>query len=125
MIKGTILVVEDEKDLRLVLSDIFTNDFERVLSASDGFEAMRLIEKNPNIICIITDIKMPEVSGFELFKYTRQRKFNIPFIFLTGENTEEYIMEVLKHDSIQLLRKPFRIERLIEAVRMAIGHGYL
>jgi two-component system chemotaxis response regulator CheY len=69
----TILVVEDDPDLRLVHSEILSHEGYAVLSAADGIEALELVEKEGPPAMILLDLRMPRMNGWDLAKRLRER----------------------------------------------------
>ena len=71
--RPTILVVEDDPDLRLVHSEILSHEGYTVLAASDGVEALELVENEGPPAMILLDLRMPRMNGWDLAKRLRQR----------------------------------------------------
>ncbi|HYI67573.1 MAG TPA: response regulator [Candidatus Limnocylindrales bacterium] len=71
--RATILVVEDDPDLRLVHSEILSHEGYTVLAASDGVEALELVESEGPPAMILLDLRMPRMNGWDLAKRLRQR----------------------------------------------------
>jgi two-component system, sensor histidine kinase and response regulator len=113
----TILIVEDEEDVRLNLKDLLEAESYNVLTASNGREAYILaLENLPDLI--ISDIKMPEMDGIELYKHLGEhtKTSSIPFIYLTAK--VDYI-DVRKGMSIgadDYIEKPFKIEDVLVSI---------
>lgn len=107
--KITILLVDDDPDLVMLFKECLEDLSLNVLTASNGFEAKNLLDKNKNIDCLITDITMPEMSGVELVTYLRGEDRNLPVFFITGYM--DYSREVLNsfHPKAVIF-KPFDIE---------------
>lgn len=80
-----ILVVDDDERIRKVSADVLSHGGNyQVLTAADGFEALALMRKAiPDLI--VSDLKMPNMSGFELLSVVRRRFPQIPVIAITGE----------------------------------------
>lgn len=79
-----ILVVDDDEDIRRCSVEVFSRGGYEVRTAQGGFEALALLRKAlPDLI--ITDLKMPNMSGFELLSVVRRRFPHIPIIVITGE----------------------------------------
>lgn len=118
----TILVVEDNPDLRQYIHDILHQDFN-VITAEDGEKAFKLAQKHhPDII--VSDIMMPNLDGFGLVKKLRKNPElnSIPLIFLTARASNEDEIDALNLGADQYLRKPFDRSMLTAHVRAAL-HG--
>ncbi len=112
-----VLIVEDEKDLRLNLEDILQfNGFE-VKSAENGLEGYKMaVEFEPDII--ISDVRMPEMDGLELLKKLQDNPITktIPFIFLTAKVESEDIRTGMALGADDYITKPFKIEDVINTI---------
>lgn len=107
------LIVEDDASIREMLADIFRT-FYQVITASDGVEAMELVEKEmPNIV--LSDVLMPRMSGTELCKKIKG-EFNtchIPVVLLTARTAVEHTIEGLRIGADDYITKPFNINILV------------
>ncbi len=110
----TALVIDDNEFIRLTLKkDLNTFGFAEVFEASNGMEALQLLEKNPDII--ICDIHMEPVNGLEFLKQMRALPSPIskaPVIFLTGDAYEERVQEAVNLSVDAYLLKPVTAENL-------------
>lgn len=114
----TLLIVEDNTDLRNGLVDILTFEGFIVLAASNGLEGIEQMNAtNPDLI--ISDIAMPEMNGFEFFDAVRARPegVTIPFIFLTARGEREDVMAGKNLGAEDYLVKPVTRSELVNAVR--------
>lgn len=107
------LIVEDDASIREMLADIFRT-FYRVITASDGMEALEMVEKEmPSIV--LSDVVMPRMSGTELCKHIK-REFNtchIPVVLLTARTAVEHTLEGLRIGADDYITKPFNINLLV------------
>ncbi|MGZ8387743.1 MAG: response regulator FixJ [Rhodoplanes sp.] len=71
--------------------------------------------------CIVTDVKMPEMSGVELLRHLRQKNLRIPVIIITGHADVPMAVEAMKSGAADFLEKPFDDEVLLSAVRSALA----
>ncbi len=105
----SILIVDDEKDLRDVLKDRFEQELFEVLVASDGSEAVEIVDKKrPSII--IMDVMMPVLNGIEAKKIIRKKGCNIPIIFITIKPKDEIIDEM--DENTFYMEKPINVKEL-------------
>lgn len=116
--KREIVVVDDETEfLKLVKSNLEAADEFKVYTYSKAAEALEGIAQiRPEVI--ITDIKMPEMNGYELVGrlYEYEGCGDIPVIFVTAYSFDEKKLELLKSKRITTLNKPFKIEELIDKI---------
>ncbi|MFQ3609242.1 MAG: PAS domain S-box protein [Chloroherpetonaceae bacterium] len=112
-LEKTILLVEDEPDMRNLLSDILTEKKFRVLCAQHGSEGLSLFLQSPsNIDLVLTDLNMPNLSGMDMLMEMKRATPNLKFAVLTGFLTEETRAELTKLGAIRILQKPIQIDDL-------------
>lgn len=114
-----LLVVDDEKNLRLVVQKEMTRQGHDVECADDGEAAWELLEAQ-DFDVILCDINMPRLDGMGLLRRTRERSQNPPeVIMLTGQATVESAIEAMKLGAYDYLTKPYRIGELSALVTAA------
>jgi len=102
-----ILVVDDERPLTALLGRILTQAGYQVKSANSGIKALGTISDfSPNLV--ITDLKMPDISGLDLLKKVRSERPEIDFIILTAYATVENAVEAMKEGALDYLIKPLK-----------------
>ncbi|MDD5286493.1 MAG: response regulator [Desulfuromonadaceae bacterium] len=112
-----ILAVDDSKLIRSMLNNVLTSAGHTVTMACDGKEGADLAKKSKYDL-VITDVKMPEMNGFELVKQLRSRAEykTVPIIFLTGETEEEFKEKGSRSGASAWITKPFSPINLLETV---------
>lgn len=119
-----ILVIDDEEELReLVSESLQLNDFE-TLEATNGKEALEII-KNNKFDCVISDIEMPEMTGVELLKEVKKIDITLPVIMLTGVKKLQVAIDVMKLGAQDYLVKPINIEELLLSINRGIEYRRL
>ncbi|WP_313031574.1 sigma-54 dependent transcriptional regulator [Soonwooa sp.] len=121
-----ILIVEDEKAISGVLHSILSEeltDYEFEI-ANDGLEALKILEKE-DFSLVISDIKMPKLSGTELLKETMQIKPETTFVMISGHADIDTAVNCLKEGAYDFISKPIDINRLITSVKNALDKGNL
>jgi DNA-binding NtrC family response regulator len=114
----TILIVEDEPAVRRLTSQLLQRSGYETLEAEDGKEALALLSTAATLIgLVLTDIRMPNLNGLELERLVRERWAAIPVLLMSGEVTREWVVEVVHDPTVCLLRKPFTVYDLLEAVQ--------
>ena len=115
-----VLLVDDNAEIRSVLRDIFKNDY-LILEAQDGEEALELAQ-NQIPDCIISDVMMPKMDGFEFTKQIKNNELTsfIPVILLTAKTSDEAHLEGLKSTADAFLTKPFNNEIVKATVQQLI-----
>ncbi len=114
-----ILVVDDEDELRRILSNYLKSKGYEVICASDGDEALdRVIEEDPDIV--ILDIKMHRMDGMTMLNRLRGFNNNIAVIILTAHRSESTAMEAIRLGAYDYISKPFQLERIDVTIRNAL-----
>lgn len=122
--KPRILVVDDEKNMRWVLSKALRSSDYDVLEAASGPQALALAEKNPFDL-VILDYKMPDMDGITVLKRLKESRPHVPVIMLTAHGNIENAVEAVKSGAAEYLTKPFDLEELKLAVSKATRVGEL
>ncbi len=115
-----LLVVDDEKDLCLMLKRLFERKGNyTVITSNSPFEALRLIKEwRPDVV--ITDVKMEGMSGIDLLKEIVKLKLVCSVIVITGYGTVEMAVEALKLGAYDFIEKPFDNTKVFHAVNRAV-----
>ena len=118
----SILIVEDEETLRESIKRIFTKEGYAVDAAESAEKGFALLETSVYDV-IISDIVMPRLSGFELFKRVKAQPAtaSIPFLFITGFQDDRVLAEARKVGVFGILRKPVDIEQIESRLRSLTG----
>jgi two-component system response regulator PilR (NtrC family) len=116
--KGKILIVEDEKSMRDVLSILLEEEAYHVTTASDGIEGIELLRDNIFDL-VITDIKMPKADGFEVLKYVKEVSPNTLVVMITAFGTTESAVDAMKKGAYDYVHKPFKIDEIRMIVKNA------
>ncbi|MFV0290757.1 MAG: response regulator [Mangrovibacterium sp.] len=109
----TVLVVEDNADFRIFLSNSLRNDYN-ILEAENGAVAMRVLE-DYKVDLVLTDLTMPEMNGMELCEAMKadEKSKHIPIIMLSAQNAREQIVAGLNNGADDYLTKPFNVDILL------------
>jgi CheY-like chemotaxis protein len=114
---NTILLVDDETELREVLVSILTEPGHAVLTASDGYEALRVLIERP-VDLLITDLKMPGISGFELGRQAKLMRPKLHVIYISGSEGAARYPQGPTYGRV--LHKPVRASELLVEVARAL-----
>jgi DNA-binding NtrC family response regulator len=106
-----ILVIDDEKSILDLLSVVFEKEGYSVKTSLSATRAVEFIE-NEDFDIIISDIKMPKMSGMELLRYVRKHRPDIPIVMITAYGTIKQAVEALKAGAMDYIVKPFDVEEL-------------
>ncbi len=122
--KYNVLVVDDEKHIREGLGRVLELDGYRALLAADGKEGMEILERG-DVDLVITDLKMPQLSGEELLRRSTAQFPNLPVIILTGHGTIENAVQAMRDGAYDYLTKPVNLDRLSLLVKRALSNREL
>ncbi len=118
--KLTILVADDEKNIREGLREALALDGYEVATAADGGEALEAVTRG-DVDLLITDLKMPRLSGEELLKRVTAQFPTMPVIILTGHGTIESAVQAMHDGAYDFLTKPVNLDRLSLLVKRALA----
>jgi DNA-binding NtrC family response regulator len=106
---ATIMVVDDDQQVRAIIAEFLSASGHHVLEAGDGQEALRILAGTPGVNLLITDVRMPDMSGLELADAATRQHAGLRVILISG-----YFVSA--QTSLRLLKKPFRMQDLAAAV---------
>ena len=112
-----ILVVDDDKRLANIIKEVFEYNGFKVVTSNDGEDAINKINVENNFDLVITDIKMPKKSGFEMVKELREEGNLIPVIFLTGNSNIITKERAIQSGVNEYITKPIDFSELIERIK--------
>ncbi|HLY38017.1 MAG TPA: UDP-3-O-acyl-N-acetylglucosamine deacetylase [Candidatus Binatia bacterium] len=118
----TILVVDDEENIRHTLRGVLADEGYDVLEAPDGRRALELLEHTAPRLAIV-DVWMPEVDGIELVERMRAQAPGIPVIVISGHGSIETAVRVIRLGAFDFLEKPFPLDALLNVVGRALANG--
>ena len=105
-----ILLVDDDDDVRETSADMLVELGYQVVQASNGIDALSVLDAQPDLELMVTDVRMPGMSGFELSDLARSRRENLKIVLMSGYFVPEPIAR-------RVLRKPFRTHELDQAIQ--------
>jgi len=117
--RSTILIADDEKNIREGLAEALTLDGYTTRTAADGAEALKTVETG-DIDLVITDLKMPAKSGTEVLKTVVGRYPGLPVIVLTGHGTIEDAVSAMRVGAFDFVTKPVNLDHLSLLVKRAL-----
>ena len=117
-----VYVIDDDEAVRQSVEFLLKTVGMRV----HGFESAKaFLELLPQIdtSCVVTDVRMPEMTGIELLRRVREVKPDLPVIVITGHGDVPLAVEAMKLGAADFIEKPFDDELLIASVRSALNQG--
>ncbi len=114
-----VLIVDDEPNLRKILSAQLTRDGYDALTAEDGEQGLHLLREH-HIDLVITDLKMPKVDGMTLLKRALEIEPELPVVLITAHGTIDTAVEALKRGAFDFVTKPFDKDEVRQIVAKAL-----
>jgi CheY-like chemotaxis protein len=109
-----LMIVDDDPAVRIVVAEFLQEFGYQVIQAGGAFEALELLAQTPDLRMIITDIRMPDMSGVELADLAKERQHDLKIILISGYFVSQQV-------GWRFLRKPFRMRDLEAAVRAELN----
>jgi DNA-binding NtrC family response regulator len=116
----TLLIVDDEAELRALLNNLFSLAGAEVLTADNGRCAFRVLEEK-RVDAVISDVRMPEADGMELLGWIRKRDLKVPHVFLLTGFSDVTTEQAVEQGATALLQKPFDVRQLMQLVSNALN----
>jgi len=114
-----VLVVEDDKELLFSVSTFLNNAGFKVICASDGLEALQMLEQiTPDLI--ISDVQMPNMDGITFLEELRRSKSGVPVIITTGHPDIDTAIKAIRTGASDYIVKPYKFDTLIEKIHSTI-----
>ncbi len=117
--ESSILVVDDDLDLLDLICEELEPYFKSVLKAPHGAKALELMKVH-RVDCLITDYRMPEMDGLELISHMSRLYPSLPVILLTGNGSDEKVVEATMTGLFDYIDKPYRTNVLVNRIRNAL-----
>jgi len=117
----TILVVDDEPNYLIILSELLRDEGYEVFTAGQGDEALQVV-KEADLDLIITDMRMPGMDGLELLKTVKAGNSDLPVIMITAFGEVDKAVAAMQAGAFNYVAKPFNNDELLVSVRKALEH---
>ena len=116
----TILYVEDEQSLQEEVFQNLSPFIKKIFRANDGLDGLSIFKENEDEIdLVISDIMMPHMNGIDMVENIRELNSNIPIIYATAFNDNEYLLKTLQQNVTSYILKPIDMELLLDAIQKA------
>ncbi|MFB0528256.1 MAG: response regulator [bacterium] len=113
--KTLIMVVDDLVEDRETLKDILINKGYRVVTASDGYEALNMVPK-ANFDIILLDVKMPRMDGIKTLEWIKEMNPETGVIMMSAYSMDEFVGRALREGALAFLYKPFDMKKLFRLI---------
>jgi len=117
--KPTVLIVDDEKNIRRTFQMVLRSEGFTVRTAESGEEALQDVEKHPADV-VVLDVRLPGMGGIEVLTRLRERDPEQAVVMISGHGTIATAVEATRHGAFDFVEKPLSKERLLVALRNAI-----
>lgn len=123
----TVLVVDDDASIRDTISSVLTRVGCEVVACESGRDALTSMNvisgRSGHLDLVISDVKLPDLNGYEVFRSARDRYASVPIILMTGFGYDPHhsIVRASQEGLSSILFKPFRADQLVEEVTRALG----
>ncbi len=117
----TILVVEDDDNVRQLLIDIFEDAGYRVLHATDGPSGLAVLESDAEIDLLVTDVGLPKMNGRQMVDAGRLKRPALRILFMTGYAELASAADGFLGEDMQMITKPFSVEAIANRVQGMLG----
>jgi len=122
--RKSILIVDDDKDLRSILGDILTDEGYHIVLADSGEQALERLERQ-HVNLVLTDLKMPGMSGQQLFEACSRRFPSLPVVILTAHGTVDEALEMIRQGAYDYIAKPYNTQDLLMRISRALEREQL
>ncbi|MBU0463755.1 MAG: sigma-54 dependent transcriptional regulator, partial [Proteobacteria bacterium] len=119
----TILVVDDDDQLRISFCKLLKEENYAVISAASGEAGVDIVEQNP-LDLVILDMRLPGINGMETFKRIKKIDSKLPVIIVTAYGTTQIAIEATKMGAYDYVLKPFDVPEMLNLIEQAIEAGY-
>lgn len=116
-----LLIVEDDKNLSIVIKDYLTLSGYDIILCEDGRTGWETFKGNCFDLCIL-DVMLPKLDGFSLGEMIRQKNESVPILFLTAKSAQEDKIKGFKLGADDYILKPFNIEELVLRIEVFLKH---
>jgi len=118
-----VLLVDDEILVLTMMSMLFRRKFQECHEASNGMEALELLKQKSDIDCVITDISMPVMDGYELRENLSKMRPELPVIAVTGHSDESHIKRMKEYRFSHIITKPVDRDKVNDMVNKIVGQS--
>ncbi|HVK06631.1 MAG TPA: sigma-54 dependent transcriptional regulator [Armatimonadaceae bacterium] len=117
---ATVLIVDDEPNLRRVLAAVLSRDGYNVVIADGGRDAIKKAKQQPSVDVLVTDFLMPDLNGLEVLEAVRRQHPGLRTLLISGHGTVRSAVEAMRLGAFDFLTKPFDVEQVRETVQRAM-----
>ncbi len=116
----TVLIVDDEPNIRRVLAAVLARDGYKVVIADGGKDAVKKAKNEPVLDILITDFLMPDMNGLETLEAVRKYHGGVRALFISGHGTVRSAVEAMRLGAFDYITKPFDVDQVRDTVKRAL-----
>ena len=116
MDKKKILIVDDDQSILSIFEFILQQAGYTIITTTSGTECVNIVRSNGDIDLIFLDLKMPEVSGLEVFRQIQKIRPNLLVVIMTGYTADELLKEAFEMGAYGIIYKPFDVEEVLSII---------
>ncbi|MBT3807110.1 MAG: sigma-54-dependent Fis family transcriptional regulator [Desulfobacula sp.] len=120
---NTILVIDDDDQLRISFCKLLKEENYAVLNAASGEAGIEIVKQNI-LDLVILDMRLPGMNGMETFKRIKDLDLKLPVIIVTAYGTTDIAIEATKMGAYDYVLKPFEVPEMLDLIKQAIEAGY-
>jgi len=117
-----VLIVDDERGMRDFLKILLEKEGHKVLTANRGSKALEILESKV-VDLVVSDIRMPELTGIELLEIIKEKTPELPVIMITAFASPDDAVMAMKNGAFDYISKPFNVEEIISVIRSATSRN--
>lgn len=117
--RHSILLVDDDHEFRKAMKKMFERSGYSVTGAGDGREALEVLSEKAFDL-IISDLRMPNLSGIELMEEIKRKRIDTPVIFITAFGEVESYMDLMNMGAFEYMNKPVKGKEILDLARKAL-----
>ena len=121
----TILIIEDEAKMRRLLELNLGEDGFKTLSAGDAETGLKLLDSEPAVHLVLTDLKLPGMNGLEFLRLAKQQNSSLPIVVMTAFGSVETAVEAMKAGASDYVLKPFSLAEMRMVVHKELDNSRL
>jgi len=115
------LIVDDHESVRQALAALLEGEFDQILEANDGKEALDVLAQEPEVGVILLDLNMPRMGGLELLERLKALGSDIPVLILSGDPGLDSVVEAMRRGASDFFPKPLQPEIVMRKVRAVMN----